>query len=148
MCSAQVNRRYVNQDKNFTRQTPKLQKRMDIVDITKEVSNIVSESNIKEGICNIYTPHATAAITINENADPNVGVDIQNALQQLVPEGKWLHDRVDGNADAHIKASIIGSSESIPIKDGELLLGTWQDIFLCCFDGPRNRKIIITIIGE
>ena len=123
-------------------------KKEELVDITDEVRKIVAESKVKEGMCNVYVPHATAAVTLNENADPNVMVDIVNALDKVFPQGKWLHDRVDGNGDSHIKSAIIGPSETIPIKDGKLLLGTWQDIMLCDFDGPRKRKIIVNIIGE
>ena len=124
-------------------------KREEIVDITNTVENIVNKSGIKSGLCSIFIPHATAAITLNENADPNVCKDILNLLKNIVPKGVWMHDRIDGNADAHIKASIIGPSVTIPIKDNELILGTWQDLFLCEFDGPRNkRKLIITIIEE
>jgi secondary thiamine-phosphate synthase enzyme len=119
--------------------------REELVDITDDVKKIVSESNVKEGLCNVYVPHATAAITINENYDPNVMKDILTCLREIAPKGKWLHDRVDGNGDSHVKASIIGPSETIPIKNGELLLGQWQDIALCDFDGPRQRKIIVTI---
>ncbi|MBW2981131.1 secondary thiamine-phosphate synthase enzyme YjbQ [Candidatus Woesearchaeota archaeon] len=120
-------------------------KKEELVDITDEVKRIVADSKVKEGLCNVYVPHATAAVTLNENADPNVMVDIVNALDKVVPQGKWLHDRVDGNGDSHIKSAIVGPSETIPIKDGKLLLGTWQDIMLCDFDGPRQRRVIITI---
>ena len=120
-------------------------KKEELVDITDEVRKIVAESKVKEGVCNVYVPHATAAVTLNENADPNVMVDIVNALDKVVPQGKWLHDMVDGNGDSHIKSAIVGPSETIPIKDGKLLLGTWQDIMLCDFDGPRQRRVIITI---
>ncbi|MBD3313308.1 YjbQ family protein [Candidatus Woesearchaeota archaeon] len=120
----------------------------ELVDITGKVKEVVAHSGIKRGICSIYVPHATAAITINENADPNVKKDILNALEKLVPEGRWLHDKVDNNAAAHIKASIIGPSESIPIEGSELMLGTWQDIFLCDFDGPKNRNIILTMLED
>lgn len=120
-------------------------KREELVDITDQVKKIVAESKVKEGLCNVYVPHATAAITINENYDPNVMTDIVNCLGKLVPQGKWIHDRVDGNGDSHIKSAIVGPSETIPVKDGELLLGQWQDIMLCDFDGPRERKVIITI---
>jgi len=121
-------------------------KREDIIDITAEVEDMISKSGIKTGLCNIYVPHATAAITVNENADPNVGKDLLALLAKNIPEGVWKHDRIDGNGDAHLKASIIGPGETIPIKDGRLARGTWQDIFLCEFDGPRNRKVIITLL--
>ena len=120
-------------------------RRIEILDITSEVKEMVKD--FKEGLCNIYTPHATASIIINENYDPNCCVDLNNLLSQLIPAGKWLHDRVDGNADSHIKASILGPQETVPIKDGKLQLGTWQSIMLADFDGPRERKIIITVIS-
>ncbi|MBW2972634.1 secondary thiamine-phosphate synthase enzyme YjbQ, partial [Candidatus Woesearchaeota archaeon] len=100
----------------------------------------------KDGLCNVYVPHATAAIAINENADPNITLDIIEALDKMVREGGWRHDSIDNNAAAHIKAAIIGPSETVPIENGRLQLGRWQDIFLCCFDGPRKRRIIVTAI--
>lgn len=120
-------------------------KKQEIVDITDKVKEIVKNSKTQEGICLIYTPHATCAIIINENYDPNVMTDILNSLNELIPEGKWIHDSVDNNGAAHIKSSIIGPSETIPIKNNELQLGQWQNIMLCDFDGPRQRKIIIQI---
>lgn len=119
-------------------------KREELVDI----SDLISEKiEIDKGVLHVFVPHATAGITINENADPNLPKDISNFLNGLVPQGKWLHDRIDNNADAHIKTSLIGNSVSIPIEKGKLVLGTWQDIFLCEFDGPRKRKVIINFIG-
>lgn len=117
----------------------------EFVDISSEVESVVKESGIENGVCHLYVPHATCAIIINENYDPNVCVDTINALKELIPEGKWLHDRIDNNAAAHIKSSILGPSETIPIKNGKLLLGTWQSPMLCDFDGPRQRKVIISI---
>jgi secondary thiamine-phosphate synthase enzyme len=126
----------------------KTKKREEILNITNEVQEQVSMSKIKEGICLVFVPHATAALTINENADPNIKEDILNFLSKAIPQGKWLHDRIDGNADAHIKAALIGSSVTIPIQNSSLLLGTWQGIMLCEFDGPRERKIIVEAIGK
>jgi len=124
-------------------------KREGLIDITSKVKEVVKESKIKQGICTLYTPHATGAIIINENADPNICDDVIEALKNLIPAGKWRHDRIDNNADAHIKSSIIGPSRTIPIKNGDLQLGAWQDCFFADFDGPRSkRKIIITIIGD
>jgi len=121
-------------------------KKNELVDITDEVRSIVNKSKIDNGLVNVYVPHATAAVCINENADPNIQDDILDALSQLIKAGGWRHDRIDGNADAHIKAAIVGPSETIPLKDGQLQLGTWQDIFFCEFDGPRNhRRIIVTV---
>lgn len=121
-------------------------KKNELVNITPKVSEIVQKSNIKEGLCTIYTPHATAAILINENYDPNVMDDVLDALNKLIPEGKWQHDRIDNNGAAHIKSAIIGPSETIPIKDGELMLGQWQDIMFAEFDGPRaDRQVFVTL---
>ena len=120
----------------------------EIIDITDKVKKIVKESGVKEGICVVYVPHATCAVMVNENYDPNIMDDIIEALDKLIPQGKWRHDKVDSNGAAHIKASIIGPSENIPIKDGELMLGRWQDIMLGDFDGPRERKIIVEIIEK
>jgi len=122
-------------------------KKQELVDVTEKINEIVSESKVKNGICLIYVPHATAGLTINENADPNVKDDIVSALNKIVKEHDgWKHDKVDNNAAAHIKSSIVGCSLAVPIKDGSLTLGTWQDIFLCDFDGPRNRTVIISIL--
>ncbi|MBU0980869.1 MAG: secondary thiamine-phosphate synthase enzyme YjbQ [Nanoarchaeota archaeon] len=123
-------------------------KRYELVDVTEDVRVIVKESGVKEGLCNVYAPHATAAITINENADPNIRDDISDALSQLIKEGCWRHDRIDNNAASHIKAAIVGASETIPIVNGELAMGTWQDIFICDFDGPRTRKVIVTVLPK
>ncbi|MFC1741193.1 secondary thiamine-phosphate synthase enzyme YjbQ [Nanoarchaeota archaeon] len=121
-------------------------KRQELIDITHQVVSAVKESGVSEGLCNVYVSHATAAIAINENDDPNICLDIIDALDDAIPHGKWRHDQVDNNAAAHIKASVIGPSETIPVKDGKLLLGTWQAIMLCCFDGPRERHITVTIL--
>ena len=118
----------------------------EILDITQEVKDILKKSKVKGGLCNVYVPHATCAVIINENYDPNVMDDILKSLANLIPEGKWKHDKVDNNAAAHIKSAIMGPSETIPVKNGEIQLGQWQDIMLCDFDGPRKRKVIISII--
>ena len=117
-----------------------------LIDITPQVKEIVSKSNLKDGICTIYTPHATAAILINENYDPHVMNDVIEALHKMVPEGKWKHDAIDNNGAAHIKAALIGPSEVIPIKQGKLMLGQWQDIMYAEFDGPRkDRQVNVTL---
>jgi len=112
------------------------------------VEKELKKTGIKKGLLHVFIPHATAAVTINENADPNLPRDINDFLNKLVKKGVWMHDRMDGNADGHIKASLIGSSTSVPVENGEMLLGRWQDIFLCEFDGPRKRRIIINFIGK
>jgi secondary thiamine-phosphate synthase enzyme len=123
----------------------KTSSRVELIDITHLVEKAISESKIKSGLCTIYVPHTTAAVTINENADPSVRSDITKELNKIVPfDDNYSH--LEGNAAAHIKASIIGPSESILIDEGSLVLGTWQGIYFCEFDGPRNRKAIIKII--
>ncbi|MGM5483858.1 MAG: secondary thiamine-phosphate synthase enzyme YjbQ [Nanobdellota archaeon] len=121
-------------------------KREELFDINDNIRKCIEESTINNGIIHIFIPHATAGITLNENADPNLPKDISTFLKENVPEGRWMHDRIDNNADSHIKASLIGNSVSFPIKNSNMLLGTWQDIFLCEFDGPRDRKVIVTFI--
>ena len=125
----------------------KTRKRQEMVDITPNVREIISKSKVKDGLAVVYTPHATAAIMINENYDPNVCDDVLDALNKIAPEGVWRHDRVDGNADAHIKSAIIGPSQAIVIKDGKPLLGTWQSIMLADFDGPKERKVVVSLVG-
>jgi len=120
-------------------------KKQDMVDITSRVADVVTQSGIGDGICLVYVPHATAAVVINENADPNVCEDILDALAGLIPDGKWRHDRIDDNAAAHIKATILGPSETLPVKSGRLRLGTWQSILLVELDGPRERTLIVEV---
>ena len=124
-------------------------KKQELIDISDKINSIIKKSKIKNGLCNIFAAHATAAIIINENYDPNICLDLIDALDKLIPSGIWRHDKIDGNADAHIKSAILGPSETIPIKNGELQLGKWQALQFCEFDGPRqDRKIIVTIIGK
>lgn len=120
--------------------------KQEIIDITDEVKKLVSKSEVDNGICYIYVPHATCALTINENYDPNVCEDILSALDKLIPHGVWKHDVIDNNGAAHIKAAIIGPSEFIPIENKELRLGKWQDIMLIDLDGPKERDIYVKII--
>lgn len=122
-------------------------KRTEFIDITNKIKKIVENSKIKNGLCFVYCPHTTAAITINEHADPSVVSDIIKKLDALVPEeGGYNHS--EGNSDAHIKSSLLGCEKTIIIRDGKLILGTWQGIFFCEFDGPRNREVIVEIIGK
>ncbi|RMF55046.1 YjbQ family protein [Candidatus Woesearchaeota archaeon] len=121
-------------------------KKNELIDIRGVLEDALKKSGVKEGLLNVYAAHATAAIIINENYDPNICLDFLDALNNIIPEGKWRHDQVDNNAAAHIKSAIVGPSETIPIKDGKLQLGTWQSPMLCDFDGPRKRKIIITLL--
>jgi secondary thiamine-phosphate synthase enzyme len=122
----------------------KTSEREEIIDITNLIKK---EIKTQKGILHIFIPHTTAGITINENADPNIPQDFLNFFEKIVPKGKWLHDKIDGNGDAHIKALITGCSIFIPIEDGKLKLGEWQNIFLCEFDGPRERKVILSFIS-
>ena len=119
----------------------------ELIDITKEIEKIVSESKVKHGLCNVFTMHATAAILINENYDPNIIDDFIEAISKLIPEGIWRHDRIDNNGASHIKSAIISPSEYIPIENNQLKIGTWQNIMFTEFDGPRNnRNIYLTIL--
>lgn len=121
--------------------------RNDFIDITKDVKNAVLESNIKNGFCTVYIPHTTAGVTINEGADPAVILDISRKLEMLIPKDEnYLHS--EGNSDAHIKSSLVGNTVSIPIHESNLILGTWQSIFFCEFDGPRLRNFYIKITGQ
>lgn len=118
--------------------------RSEMIDITGRIRSLLKESKVQSGICHIFIPHTTAAVTINENADPDVPRDILMELDKIVP----LNDRYrhgEGNSAAHIKASIVGASEMIFIEDAELVLGTWQSVFFCEFDGPRTRKVIVRL---
>jgi secondary thiamine-phosphate synthase enzyme len=119
--------------------------RIEFIDITEIVQEVIKETGIINGICYLYVPHTTAGITINEGADPSVQRDIQNTLSKLVPhEMNYFHR--EGNADAHIKSTLVGSSVNVIIDDSKLLLGTWQAIFFCEFDGPRHRRIAIKFL--
>ncbi len=129
--------------------TIRTDKREGLYDITREVENLVASSDVVEGLANVYVQGATAAIMIQENWDDSVQLDVVNLLRKIIPRGQWLHDAQDGNGDSHLKAGLIGPSETIPIINGKMGLSTWQNIFLCEFDGPRNnRTIVITIIKE
>jgi secondary thiamine-phosphate synthase enzyme len=123
-------------------------KRCQLIDITRQVAEHVAESGIKSGIVTVYCPHTTAAITINENADPDVPHDILLTLEKLLPQNLAGYRHCEGNSDAHIKSSLIGCSKQVVVRNGALLLGTWQGIFFCEFDGARTRTINIQIMGE
>lgn len=117
----------------------------EMYDITDRVRSIVKQNDVKEGICYVYIPHTTAAVTINENADPDVVKDFTKEINKIVPlEDNYLH--FEGNSAAHLKSSIIGFSETIIINNNDLLLGTWQGIYFCEYDGPRKRTIYVKII--
>ena len=118
------------------------------IDITAQVREVVKRAGVERGICHLMVLHSTAAVAINETADPNIGVDVLTALDRAVQRrSNWLHNRIDDNAPSHIKASILGPSELLSVRDGELVLGTWQGIWLFEFDGPRTRKVSVNTIG-
>jgi len=119
----------------------------EMIDITDLVQAVISENKIKSGICVVFTPHTTAAVTINENADPDVPHDIINALEKTLPRSvQYRH--LEGNSPAHVKSSLVGVSELVLVENGRLMLGTWQAIFFCEFDGPRQRKIIVKLLPD
>ena len=122
--------------------------RNQMIDVTSKVSSVVSKSGIENGDATVYCPHTTAAITINENADPSVPQDILLTLGELVPHPRVGYRHSEGNSDAHSKSSMVGCSEQVLVKDGKLALGTWQGIFFCEFDGPRSRKVLVQVRGE
>ncbi len=121
--------------------------RVEMIDVTAAVQKAINEEKIETGLCCVYTPHTTAAVTINENADPDVPRDILAALEKAVPfSANYRH--AEGNSAAHVKSSLVGASELVIIENGRLVLGTWQSIFFCEFDGPRSRKVLISIIAS
>jgi secondary thiamine-phosphate synthase enzyme len=123
------------------------QARCQWIDITADIGHAVIRCGMTNGICSVASLHTTAGITINENADPDVGTDFFHALEKMVPaRGGYLHN--EGNSDSHVKASIVGLSAQVPVKDGRLVLGTWQSVYFCEFDGPRKRKVAVTMMGE
>ena len=125
----------------------KTNSRFEMIDITNRVSAIVRDSKVRNGICYVFVPHTTAAVTINENADPDVPRDILAELDKVIPlNDNYRH--MEGNAAAHVKASLVGSSETVFIENGELVLGTWQSLFFCEFDGPRTRRMLVKIVNS
>ena len=123
--------------------------REELVDVTSQVEQLVKQSGIHTGVISIYAQGATAAIMIQENWDRSVPHDVIQFLKKLIPRGVWLHDQQDGNGDAHLKAGLVGPSETVPIMEGKLGLSTWQGLFFCEFDGPRTeRKMVCTLVGE
>ncbi len=119
-----------------------------LVDITSEVEDIVGVSSIKTGLVNVYVQGATAGIMIQENWDDSVQTDVINLFKRIIPHGVWQHDAQDDNGDSHLKAGIVGPSETIPIINGKMGLSTWQNIFLCEFDGPRKERNIVVTLTE
>jgi secondary thiamine-phosphate synthase enzyme len=124
-------------------------RREELIDITARVREVVQESGIKNGLVSVYAQGATAAVMIQENWDDSVQTDVVNLLAKMIPKGVWLHDMQDGNGDSHLKAGLVGPSETIPLIDGALGLSRWQNVFLCEFDGPRPaRPVCVTVLGE
>jgi secondary thiamine-phosphate synthase enzyme len=120
-----------------------------LVDITRQVAAVVARSGVRQGLVTVYAQGATAATMIQENWDDSVQTDVVNLLRQMIPKGIWLHDRQDGNGDSHLKAGLVGPSETVPIVDGKLGLSQWQNIFFCEFDGPRSRRRVhCTVIAD
>jgi secondary thiamine-phosphate synthase enzyme len=128
------------------RMTVRSRKRADVIDITERVQEVVRDSGVQTGVCQVYVPHTTAGVFINENADPDVMDDFLVTLDRLVP---WENDyrHAEGNAAAHIKASLIGTSQTVPVRDGRLALGRWQGIYFAEFDGPRERQLQVTVLA-
>jgi len=127
--------------------TIKTSKREEIIDITEQVKQIVEkQADQNSKACLVYVPHATCGIIVNENYDLGVREDIMDFLRQIIPPGKWKHDKIDNNGDSHVKAALIGPSQIIPISEGKLQLGKWQNIALAEFDGSRERTVIVKIV--
>lgn len=121
--------------------------RMQLIDISERVAQAVEEAKIEEGILHLFVPHTTAGILLNENDDPAVAQDILNLLEKIAPrQGNYQH--TEGNADSHIKTALVGSAAAVPIQKGKLAFGTWQGIFLCEFDGPRQRRVLLQLMGD
>ncbi len=125
----------------------KTSRRVEMVDITPDVESVVRDSGVEDGICVLFCPHTTAGLTINENADPSVAVDISEHLSEIVPHNK-NYKHLEGNADSHIKSVIVGQTLTLIIHKGKPVLGTWQGIFFCEFDGPRSRKVFVKIVSS
>ena len=125
----------------------KTRSRVEFQEVTPKVRDIIGESGIRSGVCYLFVPHTTAGVIVNEHADPSVVEDIAAQLEAMVPQhGNYRH--LEGNAPAHIKASLVGSSEALLIEDGKIVLGTWQGIFFCEFDGPRNRTLLVKVMPD
>jgi len=131
--------------KQFQIRTPS---RDAMIDITGEVADALGESGVRDGIVTVYIPHTTAGVTINENADPDVIHDVLAALDTAVPWSQRFYRHGEGNSAAHVKSSMVGCTATIPVVDGRMTLGTWQSVFFCEFDGPRTRKVLVTLTGE
>jgi len=122
--------------------------RCEMIDLTDQVRRVVATGGLADGIVTVYCPHTTAAVTINENADPDVVHDILLTLEALVPEHRAGYRHAEGNSDAHVKSSLLGPSQQVLVREGRLQLGTWQAVYFCEFDGPRTRRVCIQMLGE
>jgi secondary thiamine-phosphate synthase enzyme len=121
--------------------------RIEMIDITHHIAAILREEKTESGLCQVFVPHTTAGVTINENADPDVPRDILATLNRLVPADR-TYRHAEGNSDAHVKASLMGASVAVMVENGMLVLGTWQSIFFCEFDGPRTRKVLVKVVND
>ena len=120
-------------------------KKQELIDITDRVAKLVHTSDVEDGVCVVFTKHTTSAIVITENYDPGIKEDILESLSKLIPRGGWRHDKVDGDADAHIKSAIINPSITIPVVEGRMTLGRWQGIYLVELSGPREREVVVLV---
>lgn len=123
----------------------KSRQRNELIDITSQIEKELGEAGVKSGICFVYVPHTTAGVTINEGADPSVRSDILSTLTKLIPHDHH-YQHMEGNADAHVKSSVVGASRFVLIEEGKLVLGTWQAVFFCEFDGPRHRRVALKFV--
>ena len=129
----------------MTKLTVQTRTRCEMIDVTGQVAEVVQQSGVRQGTVTVYVPHTTAGCTINENADPDVQHDLLLTLNQLVPKDHPSYRHGEGNSDAHVKASLVGLSQTVPVEDGRLVLGTWQGIYFCEFDGPRRRSLSVRV---
>lgn len=131
---------------SYTEIAFKSRKRSHWVDVTPDIQRYIQQCGIVNGVCIVSSLHTTGGVTINENADPDVENDFFRKLDEMIPQEPWFRHS-EGNSDSHLKTSLIGLSVQVPVKDGRLVLGTWQSVYFCEFDGPRNRKVSVTILG-
>ena len=129
----------------MTEFTIRTHRKTELIDITAQVEEAVRRSGRPDAICCVYVPHATAAVVINENADPQICDDLLDALAKVFPDGVWRHDRIDGNGAAHLKSAVTGPGQVIPVAEGRLGLGRWQAVMLAEFDGPRERRVLVSV---
>jgi secondary thiamine-phosphate synthase enzyme len=130
----------------IAREAVKTTKRDQIVDVTPNVRKLIKQFGVDDGMAIVYVPHTTAAVTINENADPDVKSDMLAKLSAMIPRKETYYDHDEGNSDSHVKTAIVGNSATVLIERGNLVLGTWQGIYFCEFDGPRNRELLIKVV--